>query len=566
MFPFGKIISGIPWQDARPIKIASTTLALDIDMTSAATSGDLTAVDIDMTNSAAGTVNDRALTVDFIMGASCAGPYAAYFRTDCVSYQVLGLGAALGIELVLPGATLSSGEFHGMTIDFECAQNFSTGLGKHSFIKMEIWGNATAKNVFDDAFNLFFLNGMSAGAGSLISANTNTLRIAIETTKYYIPLSTVENVFTFGGDVTLGAAKHLVLPQHDDNTTPTLAFGDGNTGFYEAGDNDFAIAIGGSRIFRMDGTAFYSDNVNGPAILNETVSATNPVLTFVPDLDTGLGHAAADQLSLIAGGVEGQRITEASRTIETTATVGENDGGKLRIVTTADHALKVDDVVQFAAGTLPTGITASTNYYVTAVDTVKKFNLATSRGGTEISYTNTGTAFTSYELEITVNQYGKVYADIWKYIPAIEFEITTGTSGDINGTGIHGHSMTDAELSTLSYKDIDSLGLDVSRPINVQVVWCPIDGNTSNGVTWLVTYDHDAFESGVLTAPGTALDVVIAEDIENDTPYVIQKTENGVINAATLTLANAIAFRVEADVVDSGNDPGCWFMGLLLSQ
>lgn len=377
------------------------------------------------------------------------------------------------------------------------------------------------------------------------------------------------NIYKPMQDITLAAGKHLVLPQHNDATTPTFGFGDGDSGFYEAADDEIYVGIGGTALWWISSTQFGSCIGDRPTLININTTGTTP--TVIPssgDNDTGIGSAAADQLSLIAGGVEGIRITEASRTIESNATVGEDDGGDLRIVTVAGHALKVDDVVQFAAGTgaLCTGITAATNYYVTQVDDANKFNLATSRAGTNITYTNTGTAFTSYELEITINQYGEILSDISVYISAVEFEITTGTSAEINGTGTHGHSMTDAELSTLSYKPIESLGLDVSRPINVQVVWCSIDGTTGNGVTWKVTYDQDALESGVLTAPATALDVVIAEDNENDTPYTIQKTENGVINAATLTGTNLIAFRVEADVVDSGNDPGCWFMGLLLSQ
>jgi len=126
--------------------------------------------------------------------------------------------------------------------------------------------------------------------------------------------------------------------------------------------------------------------------------------------------------------------------------------------------------------------------------------------------------------------------------------------------------MTDGELSTLSYKPFEYFDFDINKDINVQIVWCPIDGTTANGVTWVVTYDQDAFESGVLTAPATALDTVIAEDNENDTPYVIQKTAAGIIDAGTLSGVNPIAWRVEADVVDSGNDPGCWFMGILFSQ
>lgn len=214
------------------------------------------------------------------------------------------------------------------------------------------------------------------------------------------------------GDITMQAATHLVLPLHNDATTPTLAFGDRNTGLYESTDNVLRVSIAGTLRWEINSTSIKSTQSGGPYIGRSVSSSTVP--TLAPDNDdtnTGIGHAAADQLSLIAGGVEGQRVTEASRTIETTATVGENDGGKLRIVTTADHALKVDDVVQFAAGTLPTGIVVSTNYYVTAIDTAKKFNLATSRGGTEISYTDTGTAFTSYELEITINQYGDVNVD-----------------------------------------------------------------------------------------------------------------------------------------------------------
>ena len=58
---------------------------------------------------------------------------------------------------------------------------------------------------------------------------------------------------------------------------------------------------------------FAATSSSGPAILNENSSATNPNL--VPsktDLDTGIGQNAADQLSLIAGGVEIARAQEAA--------------------------------------------------------------------------------------------------------------------------------------------------------------------------------------------------------------------------------------------------------------
>jgi len=154
-----------------------------------------------------------------------------------------------------------------------------------------------------------------------------------------------------------------------------------------------------------------------------------------------------------------------------------------------------------------------------------------------------------------------------KYIPAVLFSITDGNAGEINSTGQFGHSYDGGELSTSPYFPLEELdNLDVSKATYVQVVWTNIDGNTGQGVTFTVLYDHDAFEAGVLTAPATALNTALIEDPEHDTPYVIQKTEKGIIDANTLTAGVPIAFRVVGTTVDKGEDPGCWFMGLLLTQ
>ena len=94
---------------------------------------------------------------------------------------------------------------------------------------------------------------------------------------------------------------------------PSVAFGDGNTGFYEDADNAIGISIAGSERFKFIEGEIQAINANGPAIFNETASATNP--TLIPnksDVDTGLGHAAADTLSLISGAIEAERFTEVS--------------------------------------------------------------------------------------------------------------------------------------------------------------------------------------------------------------------------------------------------------------
>ena len=63
-----------------------------------------------------------------------------------------------------------------------------------------------------------------------------------------------------------------------------------------------------------------ADNANGPCLQNEAASSTNP--TVIPnktDPDTGIGSAGADQLSLIAGGVEAVRATSGNVTMASNA-------------------------------------------------------------------------------------------------------------------------------------------------------------------------------------------------------------------------------------------------------
>lgn len=105
---------------------------------------------------------------------------------------------------------------------------------------------------------------------------------------------------------------------HPDGTLalPAIVFlNDLDTGIYRKQANVGALVgngvIGatwsGSGIQGGDGTA------GSPTMLPEIASATNPVHSFTLDTDTGLGKAGADQLSLIAGGVESSRfLTKAS--------------------------------------------------------------------------------------------------------------------------------------------------------------------------------------------------------------------------------------------------------------
>ncbi|MCP4585758.1 hypothetical protein, partial [Pseudoalteromonas sp.] len=88
-----------------------------------------------------------------------------------------------------------------------------------------------------------------------------------------------------------------------------IAFGDGDTGIYEDYTNSLTISIAGVARWFTNLT-YMGFSGQGGAFYAGTPS--NVIPSIIPrgsfDTNTGIGSAALDQLSLIAGGVEGARI------------------------------------------------------------------------------------------------------------------------------------------------------------------------------------------------------------------------------------------------------------------
>ena len=99
---------------------------------------------------------------------------------------------------------------------------------------------------------------------------------------------------------------------YGNQATPTLAFGDGDSGFYEESDDKMLLALGGAHRIEFSPGFMRQTQAAGWRLQHETASSTNPVFVFFDDEDTGLGSAAADQLSLICGGTEAIRITRGT--------------------------------------------------------------------------------------------------------------------------------------------------------------------------------------------------------------------------------------------------------------
>ena len=90
---------------------------------------------------------------------------------------------------------------------------------------------------------------------------------------------------------------------------PAIAFGDGDTGFYEVSDDTLRFAAAGTEEWSFTTDALASVTASGAFLDGSASTSTNPAFTFASDTDTGVGRQGADTLSLIAGGVEGIRVT-----------------------------------------------------------------------------------------------------------------------------------------------------------------------------------------------------------------------------------------------------------------
>ena len=130
-------------------------------------------------------------------------------------------------------------------------------------------------------------------------------------------------------------------------TDPSLAFGDGNTGFYEDSDNNLYLSIGGTQYWYWTSNSLRAINSKGASITGSDATPTVP--TILPrriDSNTGIGHTddSDDNLSLIAGGVEGIRITEVGgiTTVLATDTLRTTDyaGGPSGWATESDRRVK----------------------------------------------------------------------------------------------------------------------------------------------------------------------------------------------------------------------------------
>jgi len=256
-------------------------------------------------------------------------------------------------------------------------------------------------------------NGVAIGDGVIINSGTNATVGSYICTAVVVDTSvTLDRNASSGGAIASASVTYvndpiiievqsgsgeprIVLPTQSDTVTPTLAFGDGDTGIYESYDDTLRISQNGVDTWLFESNYFYGPSSAGPALYAITASNVTPnILPWKADSDTGIGHvtSAADQLSLIAGGVEGQRIIEANSVIyhlfgvteQDSVTNGETDG---TTTISSDGATGGDFVTtcQIGDAVLIWGGTTTADYglyYITAVTDDDNLVLNTAPSGT----------------------------------------------------------------------------------------------------------------------------------------------------------------------------------------
>ena len=132
---------------------------------------------------------------------------------------------------------------------------------------------------------------------------------------------TSDDTHQFTGSLLITGSENVItLPQQNIPATPTLAFGDGDTGFYESSDDVIRIATGGNHYYSIHSNAIQGNASNRFGI--QLVTPTSTVPTFTPnysDSNTGIGYSGADVLSLVAGGV-GVEVTTTGISGSSTST------------------------------------------------------------------------------------------------------------------------------------------------------------------------------------------------------------------------------------------------------
>lgn len=277
-------------------------------------------------------------------------------------------GTALTIDTALLPAEGGTGVANNAANTLTFTGNYSLGLTLTANTSVTAPTSGTLYGTKADSItsaNLLSSMSDETGTGKLVFGTTPTLTTPV------LGAATATSI-----DLTATDTNYILLPLKDDAATPTLAFGDGDTGFYERVNDAMAVSLGGTQRWIFGATYIESSTNLGFHLDLAASSSTNPSFTFVGDTDTGIGRNAADQLSLTAGGVEVVRVTQNDAATDVLSVNGNVTANMYirTVITIGDTDLTPDvsggDVFVSQANTNPTAITDVDNPTVGQIFTI----------------------------------------------------------------------------------------------------------------------------------------------------------------------------------------------------
>jgi hypothetical protein len=279
-------IFNLAYGGAATLAGALTGAKIDLATNVTATDQSVTGLNITLpaTTNTTSTSNYQGLVISALGGAG-------------INQTGSGITIFSGMDITIPSLTQTAGSLTGNGILITTPSSITTG------------GTANGLNIAATGIGSGTLRGVNVGNITAGAGAETALRVG--TGWDYAAIFEGGNV----GIGTTGPTGMLHLAQTPGalQATPTLAFGDGDTGFYEATDDNMYLSIGGAKIAQFGSSGIFGNDNNAFGLMNEAVSSTNP--TLVPtraDFDTGIGWAGDNILSLIAGGTNVMNITNGN--------------------------------------------------------------------------------------------------------------------------------------------------------------------------------------------------------------------------------------------------------------
>jgi hypothetical protein len=208
----------------------------------------------------------------------------------------------------------------------------------------------------------------------------------VQITSNFFEYSSNESLFDFKSDLTINAGINIGVSTILENPLST-----GGSVFKSGSKTQRDISIKSSGNSGLSDSTIRTRSVLEGNILTTTISATNTPTPINAIWTNGLNDE--------------RMFFQDACTF---------DGTTDKITTTYTHGLSDDDIVQFwteNGGTLPTGLSIETNYYV-ITDTATTFQVSATSGGAAIDFTGNGTADQYYRHTTGNNKTVTVYVGL----------------------------------------------------------------------------------------------------------------------------------------------------------